>query len=298
MEGVNMLEEQRHRLFTNGFVAVLNAGDNHPVETTATCLPLSTELRLLENEGKIDNRVEEYNKAHGYWKEKWMIGVSTLSGCPVMCKFCACNKVTEKNGWRQLTDIEIVNQVFYAEARVKGLYGSKIEGVDPRNAKLFRILFTRMGEPAYNIENVLRAIKLLKTEYPKARIQISTIGIPKSIELVDALIDLDKDYENDWLELQFSIHSTDDAFRTWLLAKNVLPNKLIGKLAEKFYFARDRKWKVTLNFALAQKTPFDPKALSQQFNKDACFVKLSPINENIVSKKNELDTLIHYKNTV
>ena len=293
-----MLNELRHRLFTNGFVAVLDTRDNHPVETTATCLPLSTELRLLENEGKIDNRVEEFDKAHGYWNEKWMIGVSTLSGCPVLCKFCACNRVTEKYGWRKLTDIEIVNQVIYAEERVKGLYGDKIEGVDPRNAKLFRILFTRMGEPAYNIKNVIMAIKLLKVEYPNARVQISTIGIPKSVELVDALLDLDDEYCHEWLELQFSIHSTDDNFRQWLLSKNVLPNRVIGELAEKFYYAKPRKWKVTLNFALAKQTPFDPKLLLEQFDKDACFVKLSPINENVVSKSNDLGTLIHYKNTI
>jgi 23S rRNA (adenine2503-C2)-methyltransferase len=296
--GVKMLNELRHKIFTNGFVAVLNTYDQHPVETTATCLPLSTELRLLENEGKIDNHVEAFDKEGGYWNEKWMIGVSTLSGCPVLCKFCACNKVTEKFGWRTLSDFEIVNQVIYAEERVKGLYGGKIPGVDPRKAKLFRILFTRMGEPAYNIENVIRAIKLLKQEYPNARVQISTIGVPKSVELVDELLNLEENYDHDLLELQFSIHSTDNDFRKWLLSKNVLSNERIGELAEKYYYAKPRKWKVTLNFALAQKTPFDPSLLPKQFDKDAVFIKLSPINENVVSRSNDLGTLIRYKNTI
>ena len=156
-----------------------------------------------------------------------------------------------------------------------------------------------MGEPALNIPNVIDAIKVLKHLYPKARIQISTIGIPKSVELVNRLMELETIYGTDWLELQFSIHSTADDFRQWLQTDSVMSNRSIGVLAKHWYdFIPNRPWKATLNFALAKDTPFVAEDLLTQFDPKTVFIKVSPINENPVSDENSLKTLFTYENSI
>jgi 23S rRNA (adenine2503-C2)-methyltransferase len=286
------MNEINSKQFTNGFVSVLELDDGKLIETTSTCLPGQTEIRVT---GRKDNKVDANAFSIENWKEKWTVGISTQSGCPIKCKFCAVNRLTDKQGWRNLTSTEMVEQVDYAVAKAQEING----GLNPNDSGIFRILFTRMGEPALNISSVIGAITKLKAQYPKAKIQISTIGISKSGELVRALMDLEKIYGYDWLELQFSIHSTDDKFRKWLQCNSVMDNNKIGKLASSWYNATpNRPWKATLNFALAADTPFVPADLKTQFDPKTVFIKCSPINENPVSDENSLKTLFSYENTI
>ena len=286
------MKEINKKYFANGFVSVMQLDDGKLVETTSTCLPGQTEIR---NTKHTDNKVDINAFSVENWKEKWTVGVSTQSGCPIRCKFCAVNKLTDKQGWRNLTSDEIVEQAQYAVAEAQKING----GLNPNDSGIFRILFTRMGEPALNVENVIEAIRKLKALYPKARIQISTIGIAKSVDLVNQLINLEYEFGSDWLELQFSIHSTDDHFRRWLQTKSVMSNMEIGGLASLWYEEfPNRAWKATLNFALAKDTPFVPAMLGRQFDSKTVFIKVSPINENPVSDENSLETLFKYENSI
>ena len=282
----------KKKFFTNGYVSVVELFDGKLIETTSTCLPGQTEVR---NTLRKDNKIDPNGYSIENWKEKWTVGVSTQSGCPIRCKFCAVNKLTDKQGWRNLSSDEIVAQVRLAVSEAQAING----GLDPNDSDIFRILFTRMGEPALNIPNVIDAIKVLKHLYPKARIQISTIGIPKSVELVNRLMELETIYGTDWLELQFSIHSTADDFRQWLQTDSVMSNRSIGVLAKHWYdFIPNRPWKATLNFALAKDTPFVAEDLLTQFDPNTVFIKVSPINENPVSDENSLKTLFTYENSI
>ena len=286
------MNELNTKQFTNGFVSVLQLDDGMLIETTSTCLPGQTEIR---NTHRSDNKVDANAFDINNWKEKWTVGISTQSGCPIRCKFCAVNKLTDKQGWRNLTLREMVDQVKYAVKKAQEING----GLDPEDSDIFRILFTRMGEPSLNIEEVIRAIDYLKVLYPKARIQVSTIGIKKSVGLIAALYELEERFGPDWLELQFSIHSTDDKFRKWLQTESVMSNADIGSVAVKWYNAfPNRPWKATLNFALAKDTPFVAGDLKTQFDPKTVFVKVSPINENPVSDENSLTTLFAYENTI
>jgi 23S rRNA (adenine2503-C2)-methyltransferase len=286
------MNEINTKQFTNGFVSVLELADGKLIETTSTCLPGQTEIRVT---GRKDNKVDANAFSIENWKEKWTVGISTQSGCPIKCKFCAVNRLTDKQGWRNLTAAEMIEQVDYAVAKAQEING----GLNPNDSGIFRILFTRMGEPALNIPNVIKAVSFLKERYPKAKIQISTIGIKKSKDLVAALIGLERIYGYDWLELQFSIHSTDDSFRKWLQIGTVMTNKQIGELAIHWHNAApNRPWKATLNFALAADTPFVPADLKTQFDPRTVFCKVSPINENPVSDENSLKTLFSYENSI
>jgi 23S rRNA (adenine2503-C2)-methyltransferase len=278
--------------FTNGFVSVLKLSDGRLIETTSTCLPIQTEIR---NTKRTDNKIDPNTFSVDSWKEKWTVGISTQSGCPIKCKFCAVNNLTDKNGWRNLTTDEMLQQVKYAVNKAQELNGN----LDPNKSEIFRVLFTRMGEPSLNINNVILAIKEIKEIYPNARIQISTIGISNSNELVDKLLKLESAFGYDWLELQFSIHSTDNNYRKWLQHSAVLSNKEVNKIASKWYYATAiRPWKATLNFALSKDTPFIIGDLKRDFDPDVVFIKISPINENVVSDENSLETLFKYENSI
>ena len=103
------------------------------------------------------------------------ICISSQVGCPVDCKFC----LTALMGLeRNLTAGEIVGQVLFV-ARDAGLW--------PIDSGL-NIVMMGMGEPLLNLDNVLKATRLLTDEAgmgmsPK-RITVSTAGIiPKMLEM-------------------------------------------------------------------------------------------------------------------
>jgi len=82
-----MLKEKRSRNFSNGSVYALYTEDNYPIETTDTFLPSYTKNCINDN----TNELKDYKL--GSRKERWMIGVSVSSGCPVRCKFCSTGKL-------------------------------------------------------------------------------------------------------------------------------------------------------------------------------------------------------------
>ncbi|XAO54197.1 radical SAM protein [Yersinia phage vB_YenM_P778] len=283
--------------FTNGFVALLELSDGKRIETTATCLPVSTEMRGTD---RTDNYAVDYN-IHGAenWSEKAMIGVSTQSGCPVKCKFCAVNDLTEVQGFRNLSFDEIVQQVNWVLATVEHEHGVCMD-----NAQIFRVLFTRMGEPALNRDSVIKAARFLKEVFPKVRIQISTIGFGKhSQRLVADLAKLQVEFGEQFIELQFSIHSTSINYRQWLQHKGVVANSVIQTWVTDYHNILrhggvEIKWKVTLNFALTTETPFSIVGLRKQFKPDDVFIKVSPINENVQTEKNDIRGVIFQTNGV
>lgn len=101
--------------------------------------------------------------------------ISSQVGCPVDCRFC----LTALMGLeRNLTAGEIVGQI---------LYVARENGLRPTDARL-NVVMMGMGEPLLNLENVLKATRLLTDEsgigMSQKRITISTSGIvPKIDEL-------------------------------------------------------------------------------------------------------------------
>lgn len=291
------MKELRRKDFTNGFVALLELPDGKRIETTATCLPVTTEMRGTE---RTDNTAVDYNKhVDSNWTQKAMVGVSTQSGCPIKCKFCAVNELTEKQGWRNLSMREIFVQVMWAVDQVYADTGHWMP-----DAEIFRVLFTRMGEPALNTKEVVEAARMLKVAFPNIRIQISTIGFGKQSEkLVQALAQLQIEFGEQFIELQFSIHSTSLKYRKWLQHNGVVSNHVISGWIEDYHYALRKggveiKWKVTLNFALTTETPFSILDLREQFDPEDVFIKVSPINENVVSEKNGIHGVILQTNEV
>ena len=181
-----MLKENKSRKFSNGVVYALSTKDGYPIEVTDTFLPAYTKDCINEK----TNALKSYEL--GSRRDRWMIGVSVMSGCPVRCKFCATGKLKR---WRNLTANEIIAQVNFIL--------SKNQEINPNDSFEFKINFTRMGEPFLNIDNVKEAVKSIQSRYPKVHCYISTIGVELS----------NYSWITENITLQFSIHALNEERR-------------------------------------------------------------------------------------
>jgi 23S rRNA (adenine2503-C2)-methyltransferase len=120
--------------------------------------------------------------------------VSSQSGCPLTCTFCATG--TMKFG-RNLTASEILDQV---------LHFRRIEPVD-------HLVFMGMGEPMMNLPEVLSAARRLPDiGITHRRTTISTVGWVPGIR---ALTESDMP-----IRLAFSLHAPDDELRSQIMPVN------------------------------------------------------------------------------
>ena len=97
--------------------------------------------------------------------ERTVICCSTMSGCPVGCRFCG----TGNKFVRNLTAEEIMEQINSV---------LKDKNIDDINVKgnRFQIMFMSMGEPLLNWDEVELAIRTLHKEYSNAELLLSTIA--------------------------------------------------------------------------------------------------------------------------
>ncbi|MFA8300078.1 MAG: 23S rRNA (adenine(2503)-C(2))-methyltransferase RlmN [Hyphomicrobiales bacterium] len=100
-------------------------------------------------------------------KERATLCVSSQVGCKMGCLFC----VTGKQGFQaQLTPGEIVNQI-------RSL---------PEREKLTNIVYMGMGEPFDNLDNVMKSLEILTSDYgfemSPRRITVSSIGITPALQ--------------------------------------------------------------------------------------------------------------------
>lgn len=263
-----MLTVKTWRTFKNGVVYLLHTDDGYPIETTDTFLPFYTKDAI----GRKQNCLTDNDL--GSREERWMVGVSTMSGCPVRCKFCATAKLKK---WRCLTADEIASQVSFVCRRHIGDY-------DPLWSKEFKVNYTRMGEPFLNLENVRQAIKQITQVLPNTHHYISTIGIQGS----------DFSWIKGNITLQISLHSLDEERRRWLI-----PFPKLMSLEELGQIRTGSNLKTTLNMTLVDEKDFDIEKLKRYFDPKYFFVKLSPINPNDVSRANKLGNgIIEGKNVV
>lgn len=135
--------------------------------------------------------------------ERTVICCSTMSGCPVGCKFCG----TGNKFIRNLTAEEIVGQI------VTILDDKDIANINERG-KRFQIMFMSMGEPLLNWDEVETAIRKLHKLYPNAELLLSTIA-PDKRDVWLKLINLSKEIPK--IGLQFSIHKASDDARNKLI---------------------------------------------------------------------------------
>jgi 23S rRNA (adenine2503-C2)-methyltransferase len=129
-----------------------------------------------------------------YRDSRRSICVSSQSGCPLTCKFCATGQMRFA---RNLTASEILDQA---------LHFRRIDAID-------HCVFMGMGEPMLNLDNVLAACERLpEVGITHRRTAISTVGwIPGIERLTECEMPL---------RLALSLHAADEALRSELMPVN------------------------------------------------------------------------------
>ncbi|HYM55433.1 MAG TPA: 23S rRNA (adenine(2503)-C(2))-methyltransferase RlmN, partial [Solirubrobacteraceae bacterium] len=144
------------------------------------------------------------------------ICVSSQSGCPLTCTFCATGQMKFA---RNLTASEIVEQA---------LHFRRLTPVD-------HCVFMGMGEPMLNLENVLAACERLPDiGIAHRRTAISTVGWIPGIERLA---------EQDMpLRLALSLHAADEALRSELMPVNErFPLRDVIDACRAFYARKRRR---------------------------------------------------------
>ncbi len=123
------------------------------------------------------------------------ICVSSQSGCPLTCTFCATGQM---QFGRNLTASEILDQA---------LHFRRIEAID-------HCVFMGMGEPMLNLDAVLEAARRLPDlGITHRRTTISTVGwLPELTRFIDEV--------EEPIRLALSIHAADPALRSRLMPVN------------------------------------------------------------------------------
>ncbi len=166
--------------------------------------PFST-LRVVEETEAQDRTVKTLFTTHDghaveavlmrYRDGRRSVCVSSQSGCPLTCTFCATGSM--KFG-RNLTSWEMLDQVLHFR----------------RMEALGHCVFMGMGEPMLNIDEVLAACRRLpEIGIAYRRTAVSTVGWIPGIERFTQEVDGP-------VKLALSLHAPDDKLRTQLMPVN------------------------------------------------------------------------------
>ena len=221
-------------------------------------------------------------------EEKWVLMISTLFGCPISCQMCDAGghysgKLTESEMFAQ---IEYLIQKRYPDGYVP--------------SKQLKIQFARMGEPALN-PAVLDLLESLpgRINAPGLLPSVSTIAPHGSDDFFERLTEIKNTvYPKGRFQFQFSIHTTDQKLRDELIPVKKWDFQQMARFGERYYQPGDRK--ITLNFALAEKSPVQPELLLEHFDPERFLIKITPLNptyraestglKSYVDPENEIDT--------
>lgn len=196
--------------------------------------------------------------------KKHTLCLSSQIGCSRGCGFCA---TAELGFFRNLTVAEIVAQIFMAKQLLK-------------EDKLTNLVFMGMGEPLDNLDNLLKAVRLVQHEkcfnFSPRRITISTCGvIPGILKLAESGIKV---------KLAVSLNSAIQKKREALM-----PVSRIYPLAELkkalLDFRRKTAFRITFEYVMIKDFNMgkeDVKALLKFLGDISC--KLNLIKWNEVSK--------------
>lgn len=130
--------------------------------------------------------------------------ISSQIGCSLNCTFCA----TARQGYnRNLTSHEIIGQLTIAQRL--------LQPADSKKRVITNVVFMGMGEPMLNLDNVIRAIRIMKDDLAyglaKSRITVSTSGVLPGIERLRDEVPV---------ALAISLHAPTDDLRTQLVPIN------------------------------------------------------------------------------
>jgi 23S rRNA (adenine2503-C2)-methyltransferase len=196
---------------------------------------------------------------YGGKSDRRTICVSTQVGCAYGCKFCASGL---EGFSRNLSANEIVHQLIAVECATA--------------EKIDNVVFMGMGEPLANLENVLRAIRIINAEWGLGigarHITISTSGLAPQIRKLGE--------EPLQIRLAVSLHGATDEVRNRIMPINRRYN-IETLLSACDYYSAHKKQRLTFEYILiADVNDSDEQArlLSRHAHRLSAKVNLIPYN--------------------
>lgn len=196
-------------------------------------------------------------------RERITLCISTQSGCPVGCVFCATGRL---GFFRDLTSGEIIEQVIQL-----------MRLLNENDEHISNIVLMGMGEPFLNYDATLAAVKRFNDKIGlnigARRITISTIGIP------DKIIQFGQ--EKSQINLAVSLHAANDSLRQKLvpLARKIKVVDIIN--ACKHYLDETHR-RITFEYVMVDGLNDQPQhalELSELLQGLLCHVNLIGLNQ-------------------
>jgi 23S rRNA (adenine2503-C2)-methyltransferase len=198
--------------------------------------------------------------------------VSSQSGCPLTCTFCATGRMAFG---RNLTPWEILDQVLH------------FRRTDPVN----HLVFMGMGEPFMNVDNVLAAAgRLPDLGITPRRTTISTVGwVPGLARFVEEVTTP--------IRLALSLHAADPRLRSELMPVNDrYPLDEVVALCRTHHERTNRRVFVEyVMLAGINDSPEQAKLLARLLGRDAFKVNLIPYNPTGVFDGSSRDAIATFK---
>jgi 23S rRNA (adenine2503-C2)-methyltransferase len=198
--------------------------------------------------------------------------VSSQSGCPLTCTFCATGQM---RFGRNLTASEILDQA---------LHFRRVEPID-------HVVFMGMGEPMLNLDAVLEAARRLPDlGVTHRRTTISTVGwLPGLRRFVDEV--------EEPLRLALSLHAPADALRSELMPVNDR-YPLDQVIAECLRYVELRRRKVFVEYVMldgVNDSVENAEALAALLDRHAFKVNLIPYNPTGMYDGSSRETIARFK---
>jgi 23S rRNA (adenine2503-C2)-methyltransferase len=239
-------------------------------------LAVETEQRARDGTVKTLFRTEDGHPAEAvlmrYRDGRRSVCVSSQSGCPLTCTFCATGRMAFG---RNLTSSEILDQV---------LHFRRQEPVD-------HLVFMGMGEPFMNVDAVLEAARRLPDiGITHRRTTISTVGwLPGLERFVEDVVEP--------IRLALSLHAADPALRSDLMPVNdryALPD--VVALCRRHWEATNRRVFVEyVMLAGVNDSPAQARLLAELLGRDAFKVNLIPYNPTGIYEGSSRDAIAAFK---
>ena len=199
--------------------------------------------------------------------------LSSQVGCKMGCLFC----MTGKQGFQgNLTATEILNQV-------KSL---------PERDKLTNLVYMGMGEPFDNLDELMKSLEILTSEWGFAmsprRITVSTIGITPSLKTF---------LTESQCHLAISLHSPFEEERKKLMPiETVYPVKELIEYVKQFDWSKQRRISIEyILFKGINDTPLHVKELSRILHGLQCrinLIRFHPIPDTPLSGTRNEDMVV------
>ncbi len=193
-------------------------------------------------------------------KDRNTLCVSSQIGCRMGCKFC----VTGRIGFiRNLAVSEIIGQLM----GVKQYIGDR---------RITNIVFMGMGEPVDNLENLKRALEILKDpmglDFSHRKMTVSSVGLISGLRTIAPTE----------AGIAISLNAADDKTRTFLM-----PINRMYPIREIIDFVKSYKGsnhiRVTIEYVMIKDindSPEDAKRLAEILGGLRCKINLIPYNES------------------